>query len=68
MSHEKNMDEARRWLSTGYDDLDTAEILKDNKKHAHSCFHSQQAVEKAIKSVWYFHDQSVTFFPVLADV
>jgi hypothetical protein len=44
MSHKKNQEEAIRWLTTGQDDLDTAAILKKNKKHAHACFHAQQAV------------------------
>jgi len=57
MSHKKNKEEAIRWLTTGQDDLDTAEILKKNQKHAHSCFHAQQAVEKALKGVWHFYDK-----------
>jgi HEPN domain-containing protein len=56
MSHKKNREEAARWVTTGRDDLDTAIILKKNKKHAHACFHAQQAVEKAIKGLWYFYD------------
>ena len=56
MSHKKNREEAVRWLTTGQDDLETAVILKENKKHAHACFHAQQAVEKAIKGLWYFYD------------
>lgn len=56
MSKEKNKQEADRWLRTARDDLDTAVILKDKGKFAHSCFHSQQAGEKAIKAVWYFAD------------
>ena len=56
MSTEKNRKEAERWLSTADDDLDTASILKKNKKYAHACFHAQQAGEKAIKAVWYFLD------------
>ena len=56
MSKEKNKQEADRWLRTALDDLDTAVILKDKGKFAHSCFHSQQAGEKAIKAVWYFAD------------
>ena len=56
MSTEKNRKEADRWLSTAHDDLDTAKILKDNKKYAHACFHAQQAGEKAVKAVWYFLD------------
>ena len=56
MSHKKNREEAVRWLTTAQDDLDTARILKKSKKHAHACFHAQQAVEKAVKGVWYFYD------------
>jgi HEPN domain-containing protein len=56
MSHKKSREEALRWLTTGQDDLDSAIILRQNNKHAHACFHAQQAVEKAIKGVWYFYD------------
>jgi HEPN domain-containing protein len=54
MSVDKNKAEAQRWLKTASDDLDTADILKRKRKFAHSCFHAQQAGEKALKSVWYF--------------
>jgi HEPN domain-containing protein len=56
MSTEKNLKEAERWLNTAVDDLETAIILRKNKKFAHSCFHAQQAGEKAVKAVWYFAD------------
>ena len=56
MSTEKNIREAIRWLSTAEDDNDSAVILKENGKFAHSCFHAQQAGEKALKAVWYFAD------------
>jgi HEPN domain-containing protein len=56
MSTEKNIIEARRWLHTADDDLDSAIILKENRKFAHSCFHAQQAAEKALKAVWYQSD------------
>ena len=56
MSLEKNRQEAERWLKTAEGDLETAVILLENKKYAHSCFHSQQAGEKAIKAVWYLLD------------
>jgi HEPN domain-containing protein len=56
MSTEKNRIEAIRWLRTADDDLDSAIILKGNKKFAHSCFHAQQAAEKAMKAVWYDSD------------
>jgi HEPN domain-containing protein len=56
MSTEKNQREASRWLSTARDDLDSAVILRNNGKFAHSCFHAQQAGEKALKAAWYFAD------------
>jgi len=56
MSTEKNRIEAQRWLHTADDDLDSAIILKENKKFAHSCFHAQQTAEKALKAVWYYSD------------
>jgi HEPN domain-containing protein len=56
MSTEKNRIEAKRWLHTADDDLDSAIILKENRKFAHSCFHAQQAAEKALKAVWYHSD------------
>jgi HEPN domain-containing protein len=57
MSTEKNTKEAIRWFKTAEDDLDSSKILKVNGKFAHSCFHSQQAAEKALKAVWYFSDE-----------
>jgi HEPN domain-containing protein len=56
MSTEKNVVEALRWLDTAEDDLDSAQILKTERKFAHSCFHAQQAGEKALKAVWYSAD------------
>jgi len=56
MSTEKSYHEAKRWFTTAEDDLDTAKILKKNDKYAHSCFHAQQAGEKAVKSIWYLMD------------
>ena len=56
MSIEKNRQEADRWLRTAEDDLDTSIVLKNNGKFAHSCFHAQQAAEKAVKAIWYFVD------------
>jgi len=57
MSTEKNIKEAMRWFRTAEDDLDSARILRDNGKYAHSCFHSQQAAEKSLKAVWYLVDE-----------
>jgi len=56
MSSEKNRVEALRWLETAKDDLDSALILKDKGKFAHSCFHAQQAGEKALKALWFSAD------------
>ena len=56
MSTEKSFREAKRWFTTAEDDLDTAKILKKSAKYSHSCFHAQQAGEKALKSIWYFID------------
>ena len=56
MSTEKNRREAFRWLTTAQDDLDSAVILRKNGKFAHSCFHAQQAGEKAVKALWYLAD------------
>ena len=56
MSSEKNKQEAKRWLRTAEDDLDTSILLKNNRKFAHSCFHAQQAAEKAVKAIWYFEE------------
>jgi HEPN domain-containing protein len=53
---ENNKREAERWVVTARDDLDTAVILKERGKFAHSCFHAQQAGEKAVKAVWYMAD------------
>ena len=43
-------------MTAANDDLDSAVILKKNGKYAHSCFHAQQAGEKALKAVWFFAD------------
>ena len=56
MSLEKNRQEAERWLKTAEGDLETAAILLESNKYAHSCFHSQQAGERAMKAVWHFLD------------
>lgn len=56
MSVEKNRREADRWFKTAQGDLESAVILLENKRYAHSCFHAQQSGEKAIKAVWYLLD------------
>lgn len=56
MSREKNTFEASRWLTTAESDFETAQVLFKNGRYAHSCFHAQQAAEKAIKALWYSLD------------
>ncbi|MEW6283564.1 MAG: HEPN domain-containing protein [Candidatus Eremiobacterota bacterium] len=43
--------EARWWLETAENDLDTARILLEAGKHANAAFHLQQATEKALKAL-----------------
>jgi len=50
----KNPEEALRWLETAKDDLDAAQIMLQNNKFSHACFHSQQSAEKVIKAVHFF--------------
>ncbi len=56
MSVEHNRTEAKRWFNTALDDLDAARIMHTNGKYAHACFLCQQAAEKAIKALYYYHD------------
>lgn len=50
MSEEKFEFEADRWRRQAAEDLDVAEVLRDAEKYAQSCFYTQQASEKAMKS------------------
>jgi HEPN domain-containing protein len=54
MSADKEHYEARRWLDTTLQDIEAARSLMAAGKFSHSCFFSQQAAEKAMKSLWYF--------------
>ena len=45
--------EARRWLADAEEDLRVAEDLLKLGHYAASCFHSQQAAEKAVKAALY---------------
>jgi HEPN domain-containing protein len=42
------------WFSEALEDLSIAKILLREKKYAASCFHSQQAAEKAVKALLLF--------------
>ena len=45
--------EARRWFEDALEDLRVAELLSETGHYAASCFHSQQAAEKAVKALLY---------------
>ncbi|MCD6513668.1 MAG: HEPN domain-containing protein [Candidatus Odinarchaeota archaeon] len=45
--------EAKRWLEDALEDLKVAEALLKLSHFAASCFHSQQAAEKALKALLY---------------
>jgi HEPN domain-containing protein len=45
--------EASRWLDDASEDLTVAEDLLSSEHYAASCFHSQQAAEKAVKAALY---------------
>lgn len=45
--------EAFRWLHDAVDDLSVAKILLESGHYSSSCFHSQQAAEKAVKASLY---------------
>lgn len=45
--------EALRWLEDAVEDLNVARDLLKTNHHSASCFHSQQAAEKAIKAALY---------------
>jgi HEPN domain-containing protein len=47
------------WLDFALDDLDAAEILLNERKYNMTCFHSQQAAEKALKG-FLVHNKVVT--------
>ena len=45
----KNIEEGRRWLAQAQRDLADARVLLNAESYASSCFHAQQAAEKAAK-------------------
>ena len=56
MSESKNRHDAERWLLTAEEDLEAAQSLNQTGHFAQACFYSQQAGEKALKSVWFLAD------------
>ncbi len=45
--------EAKRWFRQACADIEVVKVLKEAGHYAASCFYSQQAAEKALKSVLY---------------
>ncbi len=54
MSVIKNKHFAHRWFETALEDMKVAKILFKYSMYASSCFHFQQAGEKALKALWYY--------------
>lgn len=57
MSQEKYREDSRRWLLQAKADLRAARISLDGGSFEWACFQSQQAGEKALKALWYFHTE-----------
>lgn len=53
MSENRNLDEARRWLTQALHDRDAARLNRDHGFHEHACFLAQQSAEKALKAFLY---------------
>jgi len=49
----KNLEEGKRWLAQAQRDLADAKVLFNAESYASSCFHAQQAAEKAAKGLLY---------------
>ena len=47
-------DEGSRWFSEAMWDLDTAEILHNEKRYNAAAFYAHQAAEKAVKALLYY--------------
>ncbi len=58
-------EEALRWLEEGNNDIDTAQILLNNKKYNASAFYSQQAAEKILKGLLLAHNEAAWGHSVL---
>jgi HEPN domain-containing protein len=55
MGMSKNLEEGKRWLAQAQQDLADARTLRHARSYASSCFHAQQAAEKAAKGLLYAH-------------
>ena len=56
MSVEKYRQEFDRWLLQARADIKAAQASSDAGSHEWACFQSQQAAEKALKALWFFHN------------
>jgi HEPN domain-containing protein len=56
-----NLEEAKRWLNEAEKDLEAAKVLKEKELFHLSCFHSEQAAQKALKSYLYFKGERFIF-------
>jgi len=56
MSRSDNRHHAERWLLTAEEDLRAARSLLAEGFYPQACFQAHQAVEKAVKAVWYLVD------------
>ncbi len=52
---------ARAWLATALEDLEVGQELAESGRHAHACFFSHQAAEKAVKAVHYARGARLVF-------
>ena len=66
------MIEVKKWLNLAETDLKVSKILEDSKNYSNSVYHSQQASEKAVKSILillgeqiYEHKVSTEFYDVV---
>jgi len=53
----KNLEQGKRWLAQAQRDLADAKVLLKAESYASSCFHAQQAAEKAAKGL--LHSQGI---------
>jgi HEPN domain-containing protein len=53
MTGNRNLDEARRWLTQALHDRDAARLNRDHSFNEHACFLAQQSAEKALKAFLY---------------
>ena len=60
--------EARRWFDQAQADLEVVRTLRSAGHYAASCFHSQQAAEKALKAVLYSQGSRVVLGPSVRDL